>query len=439
MLEFPSSTTVLAVLSLCVAGCVVSTETVPGESGPQGSPGPKGDSPWISEGDEIYYADPVTQEKLAIISNEYPQSLQASSETVSLGGVLSPSGQGHLFKLGLGRTEEGESCAAVGVEWDGAQASMVFGVAGAPGDGANWNALRIGKYGVVEMSSNMVVHGSFALTGTDGNGTAYMFSSQADGANDIGFYTGGASGVERLTITSEGYVGIGETSPTSLLTVGGDARATRILVDASTYVSRSAVADGGEDFGIYTSGAERLSISNAGNVVIQPANSGFDLAVAGSLDAGAYYLNKNTCMMNCPSDARLKKNVAPLTGALDLLLRLRGVTYDWLDPQKHGSAGPQNGFIAQEVETVFPEWVGTNKDGYKTLIIRGFEALAVESLRELKKKNESLEGRVSELIERLAQEKAEREKLEARLTALEARLGGSSNGANQPLLRSNGR
>ncbi len=88
--------------------------------------------------------------------------------------------------------------------------------------------------------------------------------------------------------------------------------------------------------------------------------------------------------------------------------------------------------IAQEVEKVFPEWVGTDRDGYKTLTIRGFEALAVESLRTLKSENDVLRQKLSDLEHTadrtvkleadLAAERAARQKLEARLTALEAAL-----------------
>jgi len=57
------------------------------------------------------------------------------------------------------------------------------------------------------------------------------------------------------------------------------------------------------------------------------------------------------------SDARLKTNVAPVTGALDKLIQLRGVTYDWINPQLHGNTAATGGFIAQEVAAVFPSFV----------------------------------------------------------------------------------
>ena len=55
------------------------------------------------------------------------------------------------------------------------------------------------------------------------------------------------------------------------------------------------------------------------------------------------------------SDARLKKNIAPLADALPTLLKLKGVTFEWNRPEDYGNqTGTQRGFIAQEVEKVFP-------------------------------------------------------------------------------------
>ncbi len=95
------------------------------------------------------------------------------------------------------------------------------------------------------------------------------------------------------------------------------------------------------------------------------------------------------------SDARLKKNVKPMVGAMDQLLQLKGVTFQWIDPAKHGDqTGIQRGFIAQDVEKVFPDWVGVDRDGFKTLSVQQVEALEVESIRTLKAQNEALEARL---------------------------------------------
>jgi hypothetical protein len=98
------------------------------------------------------------------------------------------------------------------------------------------------------------------------------------------------------------------------------------------------------------------------------------------------------------SDRQLKTNIQQLKGALDTVLRLRGVSFEWLEPAKHGNlTGPQIGMIAQEVETVLPDWVSTTPEGYKLLAIRGFEALTIEAFRALQAQHDALVARVKQL------------------------------------------
>lgn len=98
-----------------------------------------------------------------------------------------------------------------------------------------------------------------------------------------------------------------------------------------------------------------------------------------------------------------------LAGALDRLLALRGVSFEYLDPATiHELPGERTGLIAQEVEQVFPDWVKTGADGYKRVTVRGLEALVVEALRELDAKNDAL--------------KEQNARLAARVEAIERRL-----------------
>jgi Chaperone of endosialidase len=98
------------------------------------------------------------------------------------------------------------------------------------------------------------------------------------------------------------------------------------------------------------------------------------------------------------SDERLKTQIESLNGSLEQLLRLRGVSFYWKDPADHGgNAGIQRGFVAQEFEKVFPEWVTTGPDGYKMIQTTGLDALEVEGLRTLRAKNDALEERVRQL------------------------------------------
>ena len=129
-----------------------------------------------------------------------------------------------------------------------------------------------------------------------------------------------------------------------------------------------------------------MTLQDNGNVGIGTAQPHFTLEVNGSvgMPGGGAWTNS--------SDLRLKRDVQPLQSALHKLLNLRGVRYRWQEPAKHGNlTGEQMGFVAQEVEAVFPEWVSTNPDGLKDLTIRGLEALVVEAFRELNKKIEALE------------------------------------------------
>jgi hypothetical protein len=113
---------------------------------------------------------------------------------------------------------------------------------------------------------------------------------------------------------------------------------------------------------------------------------------------GTPFCNGCTSFTNNNSDARLKKNIQPLTGALDRLLQLHGVTFEWKEPAEHGNhEGLQRGFIAQDVEKVIPEWVGVDGKGFKTLNLSGWEPMAVESIRTLKLQNDELRDRVKAL------------------------------------------
>lgn len=116
----------------------------------------------------------------------------------------------------------------------------------------------------------------------------------------------------------------------------------------------------------------------AGNVGIGTATPGtYKLRVEGDFHvAGA--------CSNCSSDIRLKENIETLQGSnLSKLLSLRGVSYTWSDPTlKADMPGQQIGVIAQEVELVYPELVGTDSRGFKFVRYDKFIAPTIEALRE---------------------------------------------------------
>jgi hypothetical protein len=128
------------------------------------------------------------------------------------------------------------------------------------------------------------------------------------------------------------------------------------------------------------------------------------------------------------SDIRLKKNIEPLHGALDQLLCLQGVTFEYIDPDAIDELpGPRIGMIAQEVEQVFPDWVGKRIDGFKSVTYRGFEALTVEALRDLRaEKNAQIESLQAEKDADIALLRARVDALELALQTLVANQNGGA-------------
>ena len=80
------------------------------------------------------------------------------------------------------------------------------------------------------------------------------------------------------------------------------------------------------------------------------------------------------------SDSRLKENIIDLQPQLASIMALRPVEFDYI---KSEGGGHQTGFIAQEMETIFPDAIGERADGMKT--VTGWnktEAILVKALQE---------------------------------------------------------
>ena len=90
------------------------------------------------------------------------------------------------------------------------------------------------------------------------------------------------------------------------------------------------------------------------------------------------------------SDIKLKTNIEPITGALDKISQINGVTYDRTDID---TGVRYAGVIAQEVEQVLPEVVRTTDD-VKTVAYGNMNALLIEAIKELKAEIEELKKKI---------------------------------------------
>ena len=92
------------------------------------------------------------------------------------------------------------------------------------------------------------------------------------------------------------------------------------------------------------------------------------------------------------SDKRLKENIVNIPNALDKVMDINGVEFDWSANyiKEHGGEDElfnrkhQVGVIAQEVEKVLPEVVADRPDGYKAVRYEQLVPLLIEAIKELK-------------------------------------------------------
>lgn len=100
------------------------------------------------------------------------------------------------------------------------------------------------------------------------------------------------------------------------------------------------------------------------------------------------------------SDQRLKDNVVNIPDALSKVMAINGVTFDWNDDYIAEQGGEDGyfvrkhdaGVIAQEVENVLPEAVGTKTTGYKAVQYEKIVPLLIEAIKELKAEIERLKN-----------------------------------------------
>ncbi|MEN1729084.1 MAG: tail fiber domain-containing protein, partial [Pseudomonadota bacterium] len=239
-----------------------------------------------------------------------------------------------------------------------------------------------------------------------------------------------SSGPNQFLIRSAGGVGINTNAPRSELHVrgpspdsifGGQLRIESSEEDGSEE-SGGAVSFQGHDgsiprvWGVIRSVKENNTVGNTDSVMrFYTRSFATSLRETMRIDSDGNVYNSSGSW-SVLSDERLKEDIEPLDGALDRLLALEGVTFRYRSSESELMAdGQRTGFLAQQVETVMPEWVGENADGVKFISPSGFEAMTVEALRELAERQDTL---INNLQTRLENQQRQLVRLEVQLRAL---------------------
>lgn len=255
--------------------------------------------------------------------------------------------------------------------------------------------------------------------GTTAPGTALHVSSSGDAILRIEG-TGGADNDQSVHFkdtTSDWYIGnrYGGGSPSNQsFGIGRTAAKNDVVIDSSGRVGIGRSPQG--FFDVINNESNSLNaavfvsnvagdVSTAALIIVKKDNDSTTSQVLAQFlmngaASGQGQINANGALQaafGSYSDERLKENIEDLPSQLANIFALRPVEFDYKD-----GAGHQIGFIAQEVQEVYPDLVGEGKDGFLTLSGLGKnEARMIKAFQEFATLTEAkiaaLEARVAEL------------------------------------------
>jgi hypothetical protein len=187
-----------------------------------------------------------------------------------------------------------------------------------------------------------------------------------------------------MIVSSSGYIGINNSSPTA-----------RLYVTASQ-ASQAIVGDKWDGVAIWANGHAVVGQSLTVGGTIQDANLGTGTGTQAVIDSAGY-------LRKLSSSARYKHNVANLPAACDDVLALRPVSFEW-----NSSGEPDIGLIAEEVAKVIPDLVICDTEGRPDAV--KYERLSVYLLQVVKSQRDEIaaqEDRLTALERELEELKAE--------------------------------
>ena len=305
-------------------------------------------------------------------------------------------------------------------------------------------------------SNNIYYNGSSRIYTTTGYATEYIQDSSVGShiwfTAPSGTVGGTVTTTERMRITSNGNVGIGTSSPASgisstqtiLEIANGNVAALSLNnTSAKKFTIYSSVSNSLSFYDV-TAGADRMALDTSGNLLVGTTSStgnggkfqaknavngavayfevlnstggnqnALDITSAtnasfnpirfwvngyGVTQVGSISCTTTTTSYNITSDYRLKEDIAPMTGALAKVARLKPVTYKWKSTPDEISEG----FIAHELAEVCPQAVTGTKDAvdedgkpvYQGIDTSHLIATLTASIQELSAKVTALEAKL---------------------------------------------
>jgi hypothetical protein len=151
-----------------------------------------------------------------------------------------------------------------------------------------------------------------------------------------------------------------------------------------------------------------LDVNGTGNFVNAIGSTGtFNSMVANTISGTSATFGSFTYSA---SDRKLKTDVKPLTGTLADIQKLQGVSFKWKKDGKDSL-----GFIAQDVQKVYPQLVGGSASTTYAIQYEGLIAPLVEAVKEVNSKTDSQKN-IIEKQQKIIDDQ------EARIKALEAKI-----------------
>ena len=236
--------------------------------------------------------------------------------------------------------------------------------------------------------------GSFQSGGTAGAG-----SSVTSGSKNviIGGYVGAAAPISatgsNFIVLSDGDGNVRGTFDSSGNFLVGTT-ATSNISKLTTYHAGNAFITANTNTSNLTTPAMQVSKGDnnttTSNVLVQFLVNGF-VTGSGQINANG----SSAAAFGSFSDQRLKENIVDLPSQLDKIMALRPVEFDYVESM---GGGHQIGFIAQEVQTVYPDLVGVGENEMLTLTdMNKNDARLIKCIQEQQALIQSLTARITAL------------------------------------------